>query len=218
MKIKVLITHFVVVILMISCKNEPPKDKEKEVIVNKDSIANEIPLFWKEACKNVYFDNLFECNLSTNYQVELLNDPFKDLVVITLDIKDSLFDVIYYNRFIYRVNSKNNIKNSVNVKSRIVMVNPITKDTLFFKYPETKKIIIKKRDDIRRFFNETIWNIPVQDNDRPDFDGEVWRIKCRNGNTSKVLTRMTFSDSTYYSNIQILLDICKIKDYKYVKR
>lgn len=65
------------------------------------------------------------------------------------------------------------------------------------------------------FFTKSIWLMPPNDENISELDGETWEIKARSGNREMVLSRHLFKDSIYYSNIQNILDICKIKDYKY---
>lgn len=71
-----------------------------------------------------------------------------------------------------------------------------------------------KREDLNYFFSSTIWQIPKEDKS-PGIDGESWRVKGRNGGKEISVVRWNFNDSLYYSNIQKLLDLFKIRDYGY---
>jgi hypothetical protein len=76
---------------------------------------------------------------------------------------------------------------------------------------------IKKQDNINHFFSRMIWNMTPVDVEASGLDEETWTVKGRFQGKEILLTRRAFKDSTYYSNLQTLLDICKIKDYKYKK-
>jgi hypothetical protein len=76
-------------------------------------------------------------------------------------------------------------------------------------------IKIDKNIDLNTFLKQTIWGMATEDEIRSVLDPESWILKARSGSRKIVLNRHSFRDSIYYSNIQNILNICKIKDYKY---
>jgi hypothetical protein len=206
-----------IALLFCSCKNE---SKPISQIIDTDKvevIPKEKPHFWKEACNLKDFECLYDCNNLNCYQVELLCDPFKDFVVITLDLSDSTKDIVFYNRFDYDLHPLDNHKKK-NTKV-LKMAFPGSKDTISYSYPLPKKLIIRpKNKEINTFFTNTIWEMPQNEENLSELDVETWNVKGRLGGREIMLSRHKFKDSTYYSNIQNILNICKIKDYKYQKR
>ncbi len=210
---------YCIALLFCSCKNESkpiPKGIDTEKV---EVIPKEKPLFWQEACKLKDFEYLYDCNNLNCYQIELLCDPFKDFVVITLDLSDSTKDIVFYYRFDYDLPPLNSHK-KVNKNTKVLkMAFPGSKDTISYSYPLPKKLIIRpKNKEINTFFTNTIWELPDKDEDIHLLDPETWKIKARSGNQEIELKRHLFKDSIYYSNIQNILNVCKIKDYKYKKR
>jgi hypothetical protein len=131
-----ILLHYSVIIcfigLLISCKenkttsNIPPTNK------NEDVAKDQKPLFWEISCKNDNFVNLFDCNKSNCYQVELLSHLYKDIVILTLYINDSLVDKIYYNRFSVRSSRSNIFKKRKNDNNKFPIIYPINKDTFWY--------------------------------------------------------------------------------------
>lgn len=204
-------------LLIFSCVQDKPQSPQKSVSKTEDATTDSIPIFWATICKNSDFSYFFNCNKENCYQIELFNDPFKDLVVITLNLNDSLTDIIHLNRFSFRA-SKNFTKDKKNTLKKVYpIINPITKDTIFCGHQNTKTMKVAKQQDLNYFFSTTIWQIPTKDKNL-DLDGESWKVKGRNGDKEVAIVRWNFSDSLYYSKIQNLLDLCKVSDYQYKKR
>jgi hypothetical protein len=210
---------YCIALLFCSCKNE---SKQIPQIIDTDKvevIPKEKPLFWQEACKLKDFECLYDCNNLNCYQIELYNSPFKDFVVITLDLSDSTKDIVFYNRFKYELQSLENHKKTNKNTNVLKMAFPGSKDTIRYSYPLPKKLIIRpKNKEINTFFTNTIWELPDKDEDIHLLDPEIWTTKARSGNQETELKRHLFKDSIYYINIQNILNICKIKDYKYKTR
>lgn len=202
---------------LVNCTSESKRVSGQEGSSHVENTANEKPPFWKEICKLEEFEYMYYCHDRNCYQIELHNSPFKDLVVITLDISDSTRDLIYYNRFKDGFPPKvNNEKVESDVKL-IVIVNPVTRDSIKYFYKNTSKIILNpKNKDVNIFLSDAIWGLSAQDGDINQFDPEIWKLKGRSGGKEILLSRHIFKDSIFYSNIQKVLDICKIKDYKYM--
>ncbi|MBL7825499.1 MAG: hypothetical protein JNJ57_02635 [Saprospiraceae bacterium] len=196
------------------CSNEPSSNPETSTISNNETheMVDSVPIFWKTICSYNKFANLFDCNTFDCYQIELINDPFKDFVALTIKIQDSIPDVIYYNRFSSknsRIKTKNNFV--------IPVINPITKDTFIYSCSAEIELKIELDPKIEFFFERTIWEIPRKDKMIDMTDSETWLTKGRSSGRAIIVSRYLFQDSIYYSNIQKLLDICKISDYKYDK-
>ena len=211
--------NFVVIfsLLIVSCMQDKAHNQQKSVDKVKGVTIDSTPIFWATICKNSDFSYFFNCNKENCYQIELLNDRFKDLVVITLNLDDSLTDIIHFNRFSFR-SSKNYTYDAKSIlKKAYPIINPITKDTIFCIHKNAKIMKLRKQHDLNYFFSTTIWQIPAKDK-KPDLDGESWGVKGRNKDKEVSIVRWSFSDSLYYSNIQNLLDLCKINDYRYKKR
>ena len=205
--------------LFCSCKNESkpiPQIIDTEKV---EAIPKEKPLFWQAICNYGDFLYMYDCNNYSCYQIELYNSPFKDFTVVTIDIRDSTKDIIFLNVFRRNFPFKKNNNKTINKNEQIIMMYPNTKDTITYFYKKTSKLIISPKDKgINNFLLNTIWNLPDKDEDIHLLDPETWTIKVRSGNQEIELKRHLFKDSIYYSNIQNILNICKIKDYKYKKR
>jgi hypothetical protein len=202
-----------ILFLFTGCADEPVKISQISPSNYMEVTSDEKPLFWQEICRSRDFSYMYDCNNYNCYQIELYNSPFKDFTVVTIDIRDSTKDIIFLNAF-----KKNNNK-TINKNEQIIMINPSTKDTIKYFYRKTSKLIISPKDkSINNFLLNTIWRLPNKDGDIHLLDPEIWTIKARSGNREIVLNRHLFKDSIYYSNIQNILNICKIKDYKYKKR
>jgi hypothetical protein len=209
----VLFSFFLLFIFSCTFKSDQPPNNKLSANPKSDTaiINNQRHSFWEIICQNNRFDHLFDCTTLDCYQVELFQDPFKDLVVLSLHLKDSSTTKIYYNRFSF---GRRNKKNKFNFTFPIV--NPLTNDTLFcyHKYEKIKTIKIDAGMDT--FFKKLIWEMPLSDEEIL-FDPESWIIKGRKGSKEIILKRHTFKYSLYCENIQSLLDIFKIKDYKYIR-
>ena len=212
--LKSLFLFFTLVVIFWTCKSDQPRNSESSTNPESDTaiIHNQRSPFWEIICQKNQFDHLFDCTTLDCYQVELLQNPFKDFVILSLYMQDSSITKIYYNRFSFST-SRFNKKNFDFI---FHIINPLTKDTLFctHKYEKTKIIKIDAKMDA--FFNELIWDMPLFD-EEVLIDPESWKIKGRKGGKEIILNRHTFGDSLYYKNIQILLDIFNIKDYKYIR-
>jgi len=173
--------------------------------------------FWEVICKKNRFAKLFDCNKSNCFQVELFQDPFKDLVVLTIDLDDSSTDIIHYTKIAFRRlgRDSNLLKKQYNIE--IAVANPVTKDTIFGYLISENTKRIAKNYSINSFFNNLIWEMPVNDGCSNVLDPETWTVKGRLDGREIILSRRCFSDSTYYWNIQSILDVFNIVDYKYTK-
>lgn len=208
----------IISLLIISCMREKPPKQQTSTDKTQNVATDSIPILWSTICQNSDFPYLFDCSKENCYQVELLNDPFKDLVVITLNLNDSLNDIIRFNRFSFKF-SRNyaNDKNKLNKVYPII--NSITKDTIFCIHENTKTLKIEKQHDLDYFFSTTIWQIPTEDKSPNTLlDGESWKVKGRNREGEISVVRWNFSDTIYYGNIQKLLDLFKINEYKFKTR
>jgi hypothetical protein len=220
MKSIFLILLFLYIFSFFSCGRDQSSNPKPPIGVSKDSITTPkpVPIFWKNICEDSRFTKLFDCNTLDCYQIELLNDPFKDLVILTVNIQDSLTDEIYYNRFSFKTHKEKNKLNKDKPTNLFPIVNNVTKDTIFCYFRGEKKIKIKKNVDVNTFFTNSIWVMPRNEENLSELDVETWNVKGRSGGREIMLSRHKFKDSTYYSNIQNILNICKINDYKYKKR
>ena len=214
------ITHVKFVVIcsfwVVSCQQNKPENQQNSVDKTENVTADATPVFWTTICQDSGFSYFFDCNKEDCYQIELLNDPFKDFVVITLNLEDSLTDVIRFNRFAVS-SSKSQTYGKKGMLNKVYpIINPMTKDTIFCFQKTENTIKVGKRQDLNYFFSTTIWQLPAKDKS-PELDGESWRVKGRNQGKEVSIVRWNFSDTLYYSNIQKLLDLCKVKDYKYKK-
>jgi hypothetical protein len=127
---------------LLCCEDSQVTKPKQADPINNDTAEEPttVPLFWEEVCGDDRFRNLFDCSNSLEcYQVELVNDPFKDLVVLSIDINDPSRDIIYYNRFSFSLGRSGRYEKN-KLYSKVFIVNPITKDTIFASYNcETKK-------------------------------------------------------------------------------
>lgn len=182
-------------------------------------IKNEMSLFCEETCKILDSEYLFDCNKADSYQIELCNHVFKNNIVITLDLNDSIYDIIYVNRYKFQLMAKEHVSEEILSKPNLIIIpNVATNEKMVFLYDKPKKFRIKpKNQKVNTFFSKTIWTLTPNDNE-VFLDPEIWKVKGRSGGKEIVLNRHAFKDSIYYSNIQGILDICKIKDYKYKKQ
>ena len=209
----------VIPIFLSSCSEAPPNiPKENNVQKEKAEYQRAKSPFWIEARKDENLRFLYDCNTANElYQVELSNEPFKDFVYITVDLSNPDFDLIYYSRFKPRIHHKGATATNKPPKQALTIVNPFTQDTIFFIYKKPIQIKRQPKDAaINQFFTKTIWELYLKDENR-DIDPEIWSIIGRKDGKEIQLMRNSFTDSTYYSNIQHILDICKIKDYSYRK-
>lgn len=210
----------VILIFFSSCSEAPPNiPKENNVQKEKTEYQRAKSPFWIEARKDENLRFLYDFNTANElYQVELFNDPFKDFVYITLDLSNPDFDLIYYSRFKYRIHKKGEETTIKPPKKVLTIVNPVTKDTIFFIYKKPIQIKRKPKDiAINHFFSKAIWGMSPVEEHFLELDAEKWDVIGRKDGKEIQLRRNSFTDSTYYSNIQHILDICKIKDYSYRK-
>ncbi len=219
-KIKAVIFFLLLPMLVYySCNNSPKESSASQVIEADKTDSNYKPIFWELVCQTGEFPVLFDCNEdSISHQIELQNDPFKDLLILTIKMNSSHIDAIYYSRFIFK--SKTPLpKNRRQQYKHFSIGNPMTKDSVYCYFTPIKKIVLNhKEDTLINFLKTTIWNMPTKDESEIELDAETWQIKGRNGKAKILLTRSSFNDSIYYSNIQRIIDICNIKDYEYKKR
>ena len=199
-----------------ACEEGRPSIQKHSVAEFADTTAfNTTPIFWKTICENSRFNNLFDCNASDCYQIELLNDPFKDFIAIVINTQDSLSDEFSYYRFHFKTSNSASKANSSRDGNLIPIVNTLTHDTIFCISMGEKSIKTKKNTNVNTFFAKTIWDMPENDTEMSELDPETWRIKARVGERERILSRHSFKDSVFYSNIQYILNKCKIKDYTY---
>ncbi len=214
MKIQFFISIILSTTLLFSCNGNKSREKIVPITVSKDNTPKPLSNFWEKACESDVLLTSFDCSKVDCYQIELLNEPLKDFVVITLDLRDSTSDIIYCSRFKYRLSSKRNIKESKH--NSLILVNPVNKDTLSFFYDSPHKFTIKpKNKNINTFFTKTIWTLSPDDEKTTLLDPEIWKVRGRSGDSEIEIERYMFKDSIFYSNIQNILNICKTKDYKY---
>ncbi|MCC7464844.1 MAG: hypothetical protein IT261_01160 [Saprospiraceae bacterium] len=214
MQIQLLIFIILSATLNFSCDGDKLEDKKASVASVKKNSLKPLSLFWEKACESDVLMHSFDCSKMDCYQIELFQDPFKDLVVITLDLRDSLSDIIYCSRFRYGSRSKKSIQESK--ANALILANSSIGDTITFLYEMPLKLVVKpKNQNINTFFSETIWTLSPVDEDSDWLDPEVWMVKGRSGEREIVIKRHTFKDSVYYNNLQRVLNICKVKDYKY---
>jgi hypothetical protein len=203
---------FFLIFLICTCKRQ-----QKQVQIPEEETYDDLPkgFILGEECKVKDLSFFYDCHQNDCYQVELISS-YQDLVVLTLNLNGTKNDTIYYTRF-HRHNRIIKPSKKFNVLYGVI---PLTKDTIWsysFKLP--KKIITKsKNTKINYFFNTLIWDMEKEEKEQLElFHGETWRVKGRIKGKEITLNRRIYEDSTYYSNLQTLLDICKIKDYKYKK-
>jgi hypothetical protein len=206
---------------LLACNEERSSTQKKIIEPYKDTVdkSEKVPIFWRTICEKQQFSNFFDCSNSDCYQIELLNDPFKDFVVLTVNTQDSFFDIINYHRFAFKV-SKNSTDHSNSRKPlfMIPIVNTSMQDTIFCLCMGEKKRKRKKNATLNIFFSKYIWEIPQNEEDTPELDNETWKIKARSGGSEILLSRHNFKDSLYYASIQNILNECNINDYRYKKR
>lgn len=178
--------------------------------------------FWQAACRQPDLGFMFDCNDGDpSYQIELTHEPFKDYVVLTLEHgSDSLITAVYYTRFDYVPTyslDKYRATNKYKSINSLIVVNPTTKDKLYFFYEKPKKFqICQNAGQISRFFNESIWTMPLKGQFSPAIDPEGWHVRGRKRGMEQVWSRYSFlEDSAYYIGLQKVLDLAGVKDYKY---
>lgn len=197
--------------------DSPVKEKEK-TLQNKPVITNSgmiRTVFWEQVCATNEFSDFFYCNTHDAYHVELLS-AFKDYIVITADISDSIYNYYHCARFSPRVNKPDEKPVGHSQKRQFVtVINPLVPDTLYFEYGQPKIIKAHKNPKLDDFFINQIWQTRLMKDTFSFLDPETWRISSRKMGKEIQLMRTDFKDSVYYSNIQMLLDICKIKDYQF---
>lgn len=219
MKTQFLMSLILSTTLVFSCNGDKSGEKKALDTIPKNDLTKPVSLFWEKACESNELLNSFDCCKFDCYQIELLNDPFKDFVIITLDLRDSLSDIIFYSRFKYSSLSKKSTQKSKSKMNSLILVNPVTKDTIPYLYASPLKFILKpKNKNINTFFSKTIWTLSPDDGKLNVLDPEIWKVKGRSGDREIEVKRHTFKDSIYYSNLQNILNICKVKDYKYKQR
>jgi hypothetical protein len=203
---------FFLIFLICTCKRQ-----QKQVQIPEEETYDDLPkgFILGEECKVKDLSFFYDCNQNDCYQVELISS-YQDLVVLTLNLSSTKNDKIYYTRF---RRHEYPIKSGKRLNLLHVFI-PSTNDTIrAYSYKTPKKIITKsKNTQINYFFNTLIWDME-KEGKKPVgiFEGEIWRVKGRIKGKEITLNRSTYEDSTYFSNLQTLLDICKIKDYKYKK-
>jgi hypothetical protein len=214
--------YFLLFTLSWGCYADQPSTKtssyeeKKQETVNYDSII--MTSYRRAFCEQANLVHLFDCNSQDCYQIQLSHDPFKDFVYLTIYSIDSFGYEIYYNRF--EPSSSNRESKFLNNKKCIAipLVNQSTRDTLFFYHCGEKKIQVNKDDNIEYFLNHWVWETPLKRDTCSDIDPEVWSVRGRAKGKSISIIRCAFKDSVYYSNLQKILDVCKVKDYKYIRR
>lgn len=192
------------VVFLYSCSKTTEKQTQKNIV------AQQTP-FDSIICGLQDFNYLYQCNqIDSTFQVELWNDPFKDLILITCSIKDNEIDSLRYARF--RFNSKR--RNTLDQPKFIV--NPYTNDTLFISWQAPKAMrVTKNRTELGQFLLNVVWKSQGQNDPPCELDCESWTLKGRIGDKQIKLIRNTFSDTLFYHNLQFMLDECKIVDYKF---
>lgn len=177
---------------------------------SKDNQREPIPLIWKAACEKGVFSSLFDCHRHDCFQIELLHEPFKEWVMLTLDFKDTQTCTIIYNRFRYSTSDKY-------LTNKIVVENPFTKDSLFYQYdPPQNRMVELNNSELYHFFYDAIWRME-KDDGGSNIDPEIWKIKGRLDGKELSIKRTLFKDSLFYRPIQRVLDVFKIKDYRFEK-
>lgn len=207
-------TYLIIVpaFLLFSCgKNEK---RSNSLIKN---VKIEIPYIWKDYyCLIPGFSSSLYCDheYKEKYQIELTTESYQASVFILLEL-DSSKITMKHTKITY--SDSNNFKSKANIVK--IPIQPDRNINLYCQYSDFKEIALEKCCfEIFDFFHNQIWNIPCElANEDTQFDPEVWRVIGRKNGLEKKWTRMTFTDSVFYSNIQKVLDYAKIKEYKYKK-
>ncbi len=67
-------------------------------------------------------------------------------------------------------------------------------------------------EQLNAFFSEVIWALPFENEDDHFLDPEIWSVLGRKNGKKYKWSRWSFSDSTYYTNLQTF---CGVEDFKY---
>jgi len=217
------------VLSFFSC-TERNKTSDKSVVKNDassngdtffaNSTSLEVPYAWKEYfCKEPEFRNFFFCDsLKRNsFEIVFMQDPFKDPLTIELKVNEDgkIIEMSYVlldfstDRFDPKVK-----KNS----KKLTIFNSYSGTSLFCSYDLPK--IINDPAGLERlnpFFSEVIWTLPYETERCGLLDPETWYVFARKNGKEYKWVRSCFDDSLYYSNLQILLDLCGEKGFKYEK-
>ncbi len=211
---------FYFILFFLSC-NDHKRSKGIAIdqLQHPDSLKNELPYLWRENCKNSDFKLLFDCDNSEKeyYQIELFHDPFKDMAVMSLIFRNGAIYEIYVTRF-HIVTSRNKV-NSKRFTKKLLLIMPYSNDTLYCFYNKPKNVTtLGNVERLSHFFSSTLWTMPRRESSRSELDPETWTIKGRKNGEQSTWERHLSQDSVFYTNIQQVIDLCKIKDYKYKKR
>jgi hypothetical protein len=168
-------------------------------------------------CSDPDFSYFFPCNKSEEcYQVELSCSLsyLKDDVVISIIYDEGKIIDIVLTRSGLIMPGKNKFRMGKS-KKIIFCQNPLTKETFHLSCSKPRKVYTNTDlSELNNFFSKTLWSLYNRDSSYV-IDGESWLIKGKKEEKISKWVRISFKDSVYYSNIQKLLDICKVKEYSY---
>jgi hypothetical protein len=217
---------FLFIFCLLYCKNDKPKIESNSIeyneLSNNDTSSYKQGYFWVKNCINSDFKLLFDCNTENYelYQIALNNDLVKDCVFISLMFRNEQISEIYLTK-LYLSPNKNLLKQK-KFNKKIIFNAPDSSRLMYCYYNKPVKVTWKiDLLKLSTFFNEILWLKPLQINYKGhDTDTEIWYINGRkNGKEGYWSGFVTAKlDSIYYTNLQALLDICKVTDYKYTKK
>lgn len=210
---------------LFSCKNEKGRtadslsdlERKSEKIIEKALPTSEIPFLWKNyLCSLSEFSSFFYCDTSNSdrFEINFMNDPFKDPLLISIEMGNNGISDIYFSRFSFHYDS---LSFKMDGKTKQIKISlPYDNGTIFCSYLLPKKIVDRSKfSQLDNFFLQELWKLPFETDEPPELDGEGWYVFARKGGIAYKWRRYSFADSIYYSNLQTLLDLCGVEDFKY---
>ena len=218
---------FVLALCLPFCK-EGTADNSRVSSAQFDTLSNvnsTIPTIWNILCDIKGFEIISYCNSKNQYaeyyEVELMHDPFKPTVIISLLVKYKHIEKIYITRIDLSTKYSEHLRKKYE-GYYLINLRP-SQPVLHCFYDAPKEVDLSKRMTEKNtlkldlFFTQTIWLMPEINSTKTYLDPETWNVRAIKDQVQKKIVRQDWEDEIYYENIQVLLNLCKITDYQYKK-
>jgi hypothetical protein len=219
--------HFSLLLFVLACRNE---DRERPEAWGKTASAK-IDTSWKKwqgrdlfrdiCCRHPEFKVFSKCRDSNSsgeyYEIDLFSEH-KDKVTLNIAPKTGgRFEVYVSSLRIDDLNNENYEKRFD--KRERFQFNPERYCYVYYNMPKRVVLLLNKTDKgiLNYFFQQYVWSCYQQDpqQDGCNFGQETWSVTAHQDFFHRTLSRTQGKDTTFYKSIQVILNSCGLKQYKF---
>jgi hypothetical protein len=216
---------FLILLLFMGCNNRDEsasnykieKGDENAHLHELKARSLETPYVWENyLCLLPEFAPFFYCDSlkKDRFEAVFFRDPIKGPIHISLGIKNEKIEDVYFVNMHFSSDSINLV--SKKFSRHIAFSMPVTGNRMVCSYDPP--IAISSRslpDDLNVFFSQLIWELPFSVEGDEYLDSEVWSVMGRKEGKEYYWSRQSFKDTVFCANLQLLLDLCRVEDFKY---